>query len=390
MQREISNHGARLTSIMRVVVALGTVVMCASAANGQVTPTDNYPRPPDDTPSVRIGGTLFVDDTYSLAPKVIDVDGNAVTSSDFNVTRAYVNVTGQVNHLIAFRITPDVVRETGTGSSLAGSETFRLKYGYAQLNLDDWMWRASYVRVGMIQTPYVDFAENVYRYRFQGQVFVDREGYRPSSDFGAAFRTLLPGGYGEVVGGIFNGEGYAHADPNNQKAWEIRGTLRPLPGPGLLHGVRITSYLDADHYAKDDDRTRIVQAVTYEHRFVNAGFEYLKAADQTSRAAPRVESSGTSMWITPRILIGQLQLLPTAGAVRASVEGLLRYDRLEPDDSNQSLKQRWIAGVAFWPRLTATTVSSSFLLDYEAVRYDNFAPARPTERRLALHVLIAF
>src|SRR5262245_26949208 len=113
--------------------------------SAQVTPTAGFP-PPDDTPSVRVGGTLFVDYTRTLDPPVTDVNGNLVNPSAFNVGRAYINVTGQVNHLIAFRITPDVSRETGAGSSNSGSLVLRLKYGYAQLNLDDWMWRGTYVR----------------------------------------------------------------------------------------------------------------------------------------------------------------------------------------------------------------------------------------------------
>ena len=100
-----------------------------------------------------------------------------------------------------FRVTPDIVRETGVGSSINGSLTYRLKYGYAQFNMDDWLWRGTYVRFGMIQTPYVDFEETVYRYRFQGTIFVDREGYNSSSDYGVSFRTAFPNNYGEVVAG---------------------------------------------------------------------------------------------------------------------------------------------------------------------------------------------
>ena len=37
--------------------------------------------------------------------------------------------------------------------------TFRLKYAYAQFNLDDWMTRGSWARFGIQQTPWVDFVE---------------------------------------------------------------------------------------------------------------------------------------------------------------------------------------------------------------------------------------
>ena len=76
--------------------------------------------------------------------------------------------------------------------------------------------------------------------------------------------------------------------------------------------------------------------------------------------------------------------------MRASLEGLFRYDRLEADQSNVSVKERWITGVAYWPRMTTPSVSSAFLLDYEQVNYNDFAPARPTEKRIAVHMLVSF
>src|SRR5687767_11281343 len=102
----------------------------------QVTPTAV---PPDDTPAVRVGVTIFADYTVVQEPRIKDVDGNDVTSNAFNLARSYINVTGNISHIVAFRVTPDIARESGTGSSLNGSYTFRLKYAYAQFNFDDWM-----------------------------------------------------------------------------------------------------------------------------------------------------------------------------------------------------------------------------------------------------------
>ena len=101
-------------------------MLCSSRLAAQVTPTTGNPVP-DDTPSVRLGGTLYLDYTRTSAPEITDVNGNRVSPSAFNVGRAYINITGQVNHLVAFRLTPDISRENGTGSSLTGSLTFRLK-----------------------------------------------------------------------------------------------------------------------------------------------------------------------------------------------------------------------------------------------------------------------
>ena len=365
------------------------LVLPGTLAHAQVTPSPDY-TPPDDTPSVRVGGTLFVDYTYTLAPEVLDAEGRPFNPNSFNVGRAYLNVTGQLNHIFAFRITPDIVRETGAGSSVAGRLTVNLKYAYAQVNLDDWLWRGTFVRAGMIQTPYVEFNESVYRYRFQGSIFAEREGYLPSSDYGVAFRTQLPRGYGEVIGGIFNGDGYSRFEVNDQKALQVRGTLRPFPNKDAARGLRVTGYYGADHYARDAERRRAIGLATFEHRFFTVGAEYLDAADRLTRAAAKVDSSGFSLWAIPRMPLGPVPVAPPAGVVRASLEGLFRVDRRSPDERTDSVKERWLAGVAYWPSMRTSAVTAAVLLDYEVVRYLRFAAPQPTEKRLAVHMLLNF
>jgi hypothetical protein len=360
----------------RIVWVFSAALLATPAgALAQVTAAEGY-TPPDDTPSVRVGGTLFLDYTLTQDPKVTDADSNRVSQSAFNVGRAYLNLTGQLNHLFAFRITPDIARETGTGSSLNGSLTYRLKYGYAQFNLGDWLPAGSYVRFGMIQTPYTDYEETVYRYRFQGTIFADREGFASSADYGVSFRTAFPRNYGEVVAGLYNGDTYTRADPNDQKSFRIRGTVRPFPGPGLARGLRLTAYVDRDHTVRDADRNRFIASALYEHKFANAYVSYLKAKDQSGVSATAVEAEGFSVWLTPKTTFG--------------LEGLFRYDRLNPTEVNDSHKDRVIGGVAYWPKMSVTSVSTGILLDVEQVKYTDYAPARPTERRIAVHMLVNF
>ncbi len=66
-------------------VAIGVVVMAsmASAARAQITPAAGY-NPPDDTPSIRVGTTMFTDDSYTASPETTNADGNAVNASAFN------------------------------------------------------------------------------------------------------------------------------------------------------------------------------------------------------------------------------------------------------------------------------------------------------------------
>ena len=87
----------------RSILAAAITAMFAIAASAQVTPAAGY-TPPDDTPSFKVGATIFADYTYNQSPTVKDADGNTIHNSAFNVSRAYINVSGNLNHWISYRI----------------------------------------------------------------------------------------------------------------------------------------------------------------------------------------------------------------------------------------------------------------------------------------------
>lgn len=356
------------------------VLLCGTDVARAQTPAPAAPPAaarPDDAPSIRIGAVLFADYTYTASPEATDADGNSYHPNQFNVGRTYINITGSLNHIIAFRITPDLVRETGTGSTLNGSLTYRLKYGYAQVNLDDWMSRGSWVRFGIQQTPWIDLQEGIYRYRFQGTVFADREGYLSSSDAGIMFRYNAPSNYGEVLVGVYNGETYARAEVNGQKALQVRASVRPFAkGRPVLRGLRVHGFYDADNYVASGERRRADVGATFEHARLNAGVEYLDTADQTSATRPSIAGHGYSVWATPRAKNGW--------------EALLRYDHMTPDTSaSNQTRTRTIVGAAYWfPHQGAVT--SALLVDYDGQTFHNFSTALPKQQRVAVHALVNF
>jgi hypothetical protein len=389
MQRPVSGHRLAGPAVRLGVAFL--ISLAADAGWAQVTPAAGY-TPPDDTPSIKLGAVIFADYTYQQKPLATDADGNQINSSSFNVTRAYINVTGNVSHIVAFRITPDVVRASLPGTSLDGSITFRIKYAFAQVNLDDWMWKGTWVRLGIQQTPYVDFMEGIYRYRFQGTIFEEREGYISSSDAGISFRTAFPKDYGEVHVGFYNGENYNKPEVNDQKAVMIRGTLRPLPMHTVLRGWRVTGFYVADNYIANAEKKRAVLNTTFEHKYLNVGFDYFDTRDQTS-AKPNtndLHGKGWGVWTTPK--------LPHA-TNGSSLELLLRYDHMRPNDEvtpvggttvpGRGLNERMIAGLAYWfPK--QGSVSAALMFDVENVKFSDDTPAKPTQQRLFLHGLISF
>ena len=362
---------------IRSVLAAALCGLFAAAASAQVTPAAGY-TPPDDTPSFKVGATIFGDYTYQESPAIADADGNSVKLSSFNVSRAYINLTGNLNHRISFRVTPDVSRETSTTPSLSGSQIFRLKYAFGQLALDDWTTHGSWVRLGVQQTPFVDYTEGIYRYRFQGTIFPERVGLISSSDAGLSAHWNFPGNYGDVHGGFYNGENYNKAETNNQKGFEIRGTVRPFPlGGVLLKGLRITGFTIQDHYVADAKRQRYIGQVTYEHSVVNAGLDVLSAKDQTSVTKAQVDAKGWSAWVTPKL-----------GATGWEI--LARHDNFTPNKSlsNQQTKRN-ILGLAYWiPNLQKVT--AAVMADYDSLKSDNFTPARADVTNYGLKMLINF
>ena len=370
-----------ITRGVAVAIVCAGLLFHGSVVSAQVTPAAGY-TPPDDTPTIKVGATIFADYTYQTTPDATDVDGNSVDPNQFNVARAYINVTGNISHLLAFRITPDIVRQSGlvslaTGNSVTSdSLVYRLKYAYAQVNIDDWMTKGSWVRLGMQQTPWVDFEEQIYRYRFQGPIFTDRETYLSSSDVGVAFHTNFPKNFGDVMVGIYNGETYSRPEANDQKAFQIRGTLRPLPMSALLRGLRFSGFYDADHFVKNGERERFLVSPTFEHQYLNAAFQWVETTDQISAVTgTKVEGEGWSFWATPRTTRG--------------FEGLIRFDHLEPDDTTDRKRDRAIYGIAYWLPHQGT-VSAAFLLDYEQVKNKNFAVPIPRQERIFLHALVNF
>jgi len=368
-----------------VVAALLGWLASVQPAVAQVTPAAGY-TPPDDTPAIKVGVTIYTDFTYQQNPEVTDSDGNVVNPSSFNVTRSYINVTGNINHIVNFRITPDVTRESGLvtlppgGTISNDSLVFRIKYAFAQFNLDDWMTRGSWARFGIHQTPLLDYEESIYRYRFQGTTFTEREGFYNSADAGASFHYNFPSDYGDVHVGIYDGEGYAKTDPNDEKAIEIRGTVRPFArGMPILRGIRLTGFYFGDNYIKNAERTRAVGEATFESKYLNAGFDAIKAHDQPSIRVADVEASGWSWWATPR--------LPFASS--ASWEALLRYDHLQPNTAIAGDRTRTIVGVAYWFRNQGST-QAALLLDYDGQTFHDVTPAQPRQTKVAVHALINF
>jgi len=123
---------------------------------------------------------------------------------------------------------------------------------------------------------------------------------------------------------VLQRRGYAKAETNNEKAFMVRGTVRPFPlGGTMLKGLRLTAFLDEDHYVQGAKRERDIGQVTYEASSVQRGFDLLHAKDRTSATKAQISGKGWSLWVTPK--------LGTKGW-----EALIRHDDYLPNDAIHS------------------------------------------------------
>jgi hypothetical protein len=353
-----------------IVVALLT---CPSVALAQSPPAQPVPpaapaqpaTPPEPQyPIVTVGVLSYLQYDAELKNR----DGyNA-----FDVTRGYINITGDVAKNVRFRITPDLRRVSD--GSLAGSLVFRVKYAFAEF--DNLLGDKSWLRFGVHQTPWLDFEESINRYRVQGQMFAEREGLIPGSgDFGVGYLTPLPGNYGEINVGVYNGEGFTRAEANKFKSVQGRATFRPFPKAAIAKGLRLSGFYDAGWYDQGRPRRHGIVMASFEHTHFVGTAQGVAATERPTPLPVDAEPRGYSAF----------------AEVRQGLQGwagLVRFDHFDPDRlTADNSDRRVIAGVAYW--LTWSKTRVGFVANDEDVRYDA-GRHLPNENRFLFQTHVQF
>ena len=193
-----------------------------------------------------------------------------VDYSSFDMRRAYLTVKKNLTPILSSRLTLDVTRDQdGDGR---GDVEVRVKYAYADFKLPDLAFLTKpNIEFGVVHTPWLDFEEHIDYYRLREKMFAERSGVFNSADFGATFGALLggtmpedyqktvsgkyPGRYGSVALGLYNGGGYHALEENQNKVFQGRLTIRPVPDalPGLQ--VSALTILGEGNQPGDPDQT---------------------------------------------------------------------------------------------------------------------------------------
>jgi hypothetical protein len=356
------------SAIQRVLAVAFVLAAFPMAISAQTPPTSPPPAAPEKTyPVVTVGGLTYAQYGYDFRDSNVHTrDFNA-----FDVTRAYININAELAKNIRARITPDISRVTD--GSLSGSLIYRLKYGYVQFdNLTPHSW----LRLGLHQTPWIDFEESIDRYRVQGTLTAERDGLIPGSgDFGVGYNQQIPQEYGEIQAGVYNGEGFKSAETNKYKSFQGRLTVRPFPRAGVAKGFRVSGFYNFGYYDEDRPRRLGIAMASFEHKHLVASGEFLAATERPKPLTADVDRRGYAGFLE----------------VRQGMEGaaaFVRVSSFDPDkDKDDNSKKRFIGGVAYWLKWDKTRLG--LLLNEEYVQWDQAANI-PDESRLLAQAHIQF
>jgi hypothetical protein len=251
---EITVH-ARLA--FRALAAVALSALTASAVQAQASA--------QQAPQVSVTGVVYTQYQYSDAP--------IAAKSNFEMTRAYVNVLGRFANGITTRVTSDIIPSGTT------NQVLRLKYAFAA-----WTPTGSSLtyKLGMIQTPFVDYEETLWDYRMQGTIAVDRNGAMTSSDIGFGVDGHWNGERVNAQFALVNGEGYSNGTGDFRKDVEARVSfrLKPTNDNSRVGGFRVTGYAGVGKVtATGADRNRFLGQLSYRTTQFTVAGEYVSRKD---------------------------------------------------------------------------------------------------------------
>jgi len=329
---------ARLSQTLVAMAAVGAFSMPAAAQ-----------APAAQAPQLTVGGVVYGQYLYQLKDSL-----GAGNQNQFSIQRAYINAIGRFSGGLLTRVTLDIA-PTGTGN-----QQVRLKYAYFGWTPNN--SKLTY-KLGLIHTPYVDWAEALWDYRMQGPIALDRNGFLTSSDFGAG----IDGHWnGEQVNGqlaFVNGEGYSGGTGDNHKDIEARVSVRlsNTNDNSRVGGLRLTGYAGVGKPTSGGTRNRFTGTLSYKTQQITLAAEATATKDTVTGAAtpppaPLAETKG--------LIISAFGVYKFKNS-KAAVIG--RVDIVDPNtDTGNNKQSRVIGGLSYQLTPNLRLLGDADLLSYEA------------------------
>jgi hypothetical protein len=366
------------------------------------------------------GFFLIANHTYATSPQIDSTDASKLLSkwldgsylssqiflgyqhhlspdnklNEFVIKRGYINFSKDISPFLSGRITPDItIDREGDGE---GDVEMRLKYCYIEFKAPTWKFltEPSFF-IGQVFTPWIEFEEKINRYRVEGAHFLDRVKQTPSADFGIAFTTLLggklsdayqkrvnnkryAGRIGSLALGLYNGGGYHAIEKNNNKTFQWRLSLRPLPE--WLTGFQIngTGAIGKGNIPESPKWNFNLIALSYEHEWFVITGQYYKAIGSFDGLLideityKPLKNFGTSYFGEVKLFNKKISLIG-----RFDIQSVSKGDELLGST-------RFIAGIAYH-----ISGRNKFIIDYNIFNVSANNP-KPKERILEVLFELAF
>ena len=185
--------------------------------------------------------------------------GNIFNS--FDITRTYLNFYFFPTDGLTFRITPDIYRAVGNGttqvispstqfsSNLDGSLNFRLKYAYVEYNkLFDFVpaLKGDTIQAGALPNPFIPWEEDLFGYRYVTLVpwnYVSLSSSQLGVQIGGPikFNELQYVDYGL---GVYDNAKFSQYEQTNTKQFMSRLSVYPFGAKWRFDGLGLTWFFD--------------------------------------------------------------------------------------------------------------------------------------------------
>ncbi|HEV8243602.1 MAG TPA: hypothetical protein VGQ07_06380 [Nitrospirales bacterium] len=278
------------------------------------------------------GGDSFTADQLTKGLNPATANNNKSLANGFHFTRTYFTLIKRFDEGHHFRLTLDQMVNNVGGNSCpngAGSSAgncheaapFGLA-GYAGTGRNSTFVKYAYynhvvlpgleIRLGQHQTPWIEYEEHRWTYRYQGPIMVDQQNFQTSSDLGVSLLGKVLNNTIDYHFSFMNGEGYQNTPDGRSYAWLGRVSVEPIKGviiSGFGHHETVRNGIEnfnpqrllgnIEFYAPQTDRFK-----------VNA--QYVWADDGSDIGTPR---STTGIFV-PATYNGSTALTPTLYGAR--------------------------------------------------------------------------
>jgi len=267
-----------------------------------------------------------------------------------------------------------------------GSVAVRMKYLYGQFYLPDNSFLTKpNIEFGLVHMPWLDYEEHVNFYRLQDTMFLERNHTFNSADAGITFSSLIggtidndyqkrvtkyyPGRYGSVAVGIYNGGGYHASEKNDNKVFEGRLTIRPLPD--TLPGLQFSYFgiIGKGNKSTNPDWKVNLGFINFEDEYLTLTGQYYQGKGNQG-GSDENEKKGHSVFA---------EIKPME---KFSIIG--RYDHFDPNkDVINDENDRYIVGLAY---MLDKPHHNMILIDYDTVKYKQSATKDDKRIQLTLQI----